>query len=181
VATFIQRRPSVRDPEWYLREIRARGFTLEQFASKAGISRKTLGNWLSGRRSCHIRTEWKVFYALGEEAVLIPLDGAQPWRREVPKQGQRLLESIPRSNPGEPSATGRRAPTPEAYLAALAAVPALEAWIDHGYRLLPSGRATSAFRRDLAESRPWLAFPEAYGDEAGYRSVAGLDFRPLWP
>lgn len=181
----IVRRPSVLDPEWYRQAIRARGYTLESFAPVCGISRKTLGDWLAGRRSSHLRTEVKVYWALKATPVVFDSGDAHSWRRSLPPHIAELLGPDVRAEPGgegrsRKGGRGRR-PTESAYLAALATVPPLKAWETYGYRLVPSGRAGAAFRRQLAAGRPWLAFPEVFGDEAGYRLMAAMNFDPLWP
>jgi hypothetical protein len=181
----IVRRPSVLDPEWYRQAIRARGYTLESFAPVAGISRKTLGDWLAGRRSSHLRTEVKVYWALKTTPVVFDSGDAASWRRSLPPHIAELLGPDVRAEPGGEGRSHkdvrRRPPSESAYLAALATVPPLRAWQEYGYRLVASGRAGAAFRHQLAAGRPWLAFPEVFGDEAGYRATAAMDFRPLWP
>jgi transcriptional regulator with XRE-family HTH domain len=179
MASLIQRRASVNDPEWYRAAIRARGLTWESFAHRAGISRKTLGDWLSGRRCCHVRTELKVAWALQEIKLAFPSVEEESWRRAMPPHVRDLLGPVAK---GDPEREGRRRPPREGdYLAALSTVPPLKAWEDYGYRLVPSGRAGAAFRRDLAEGRPWLAFPEVFKDEADYLAAASMSFRSLWP
>ena len=172
------------DPERAARAIRARGFTLERFALTAGVSRKTLGDWLSGRRCCQLATGLRIVRALRDYPVIITSDpdAATGWAVPMPPAARqvvgapvgavRSVESAPRRRPG---------PSLDDYAAALTTVRPLEAWQSYGYRLVPTGRVGQAFLRALADGRIWDAFPETYGDESGYRAAAGLDWHPLWP
>jgi transcriptional regulator with XRE-family HTH domain len=178
---LIQRRPSVLVPDQCRRAIRARGMTLEGFAAVAGVSRKTLGDWLAGRRSCQITTELKVVRALRDCPVLIPADLDQLLPLPMPSQARELVGPPARPRGEEREVHGHRRPSPSAYLSALAAVPPLTAWETFGYRLVPSGRAGSAFRRHLAEGKPWLAFPDVVGDEESWRLIDQLSLgRVQW-
>ena len=181
--TNIVRRASVLDPERAARAIRARGFTLEVFAQRAGVSRKTLGDWLSGRRCCQLATELRIVRALRDYPVVITADpDAATWGVPMPAAVGQVV-----GRPAQPvKVTGQppeRRPEPslDDYAAALAVEPPLRAWRDYGYRLVPSGRAGAAFKRALAEGRVWDAFPETYGDESTYRATAGMIWHPLWP
>ncbi len=172
------------DPELAARAIRARGFTLERFAQTAGVSRKTLGDWLSGRRCCQLATELRIVRALRDYPIIITSDpdAATGWAVPMPPAGRqvvgppvgfvRLAENGPRRRPG---------PTLDDYAAALTTARPLEAWQSYGYRLVPSGRVGAAFKRALADGRIWDAFPETYGDESGYRATVGMRWQPLWP
>lgn len=182
--TNIVRRASVLDPERAARAIRARGFTLERFAQVAGVSRKTLGDWLSGRRCCQLATELRVVRALRDYPIIITADpdAATGWAVPMPPAARqvvgppvgavRSVESAPRRRPG---------PSLDDYAAALAVEPSVRAWQSYGYRLVPSGRVGAAFKRALADGRIWDAFPETYGDESGYRATVGMGWHPLWP
>jgi transcriptional regulator with XRE-family HTH domain len=169
---YIARRTSVLKPEKTRLDIRARGFTLDEFAKVAGVSRKTLGDWLGGRRTCQLATELKIVRALWDYPRVIPESFDNPWPVPLPKSALEAIGRPARLTRGEPPPTRR--PALGAYSTALATVPPWEAWQTYGYRLVPSGRAGAAFRRYLEEGKPWLAFPDVFPDEAAWRLAAPM-------
>jgi DNA-binding XRE family transcriptional regulator len=182
--TNIVRRASVLQPERAARAIRARGFTLEAFAQVAGVSRKTLGDWLSGRRCCQLATELRIVRALRDYPVLIPADpDAANWQVPMPPAARQVVgRPAPPVRAVERPPQRRPEPSLDDYAAALTTVLSLEAWQDHGYRLVASGRAGAAFKRHLIHGRLWAAFPDVYSDEASYRVTEPMTFfRWWWP
>jgi transcriptional regulator with XRE-family HTH domain len=155
-------------------DIRARGFTLDEFAKVAGVSRKTLGDWLGGRRSCQLGTELKIVRALWDYRRVIPESFDNPWPVPLPKGALEGMGAPGRLTHAERPSTRPPGVGLEAYIAALATVQPLDAWKTYGYRLVPSGRAGAAFRRYLEDGKPWLAFPDVFPDEAAWRLTAPL-------
>ena len=108
--TSVLRRQSVTDPEKAARAIRARGLTLEQFAAVAEVSRKTLGDWLAGRRTCHLATELKIVRALRDWPVVLASDpDAASWSVAMPPHARTLVGVI-RSPGSRRRLGGRRLP-----------------------------------------------------------------------
>lgn len=181
--TNIVRRQSVLDPERASRAIRARGFTLDGFAQVAGVSRKTLGDWLSGRRCCQLATELRIVRALRDYPIIITAEPDAAWGVPMPPAARQVVGRPARPVKATEQPPARRPePSLDDYAAALFTEPPLSAWRQYGYQVVPSGRAGAAFRRALAERRPWDAWPELGDREFWQMFHIPIDFgAPLWP
>lgn len=188
VDPLIQRRPSMTDGEALKQAIRRRGYEIPAFAKVAGVDQSTIYSWISGRRSTRVSRELKIRLALSRLPVLFgdilsdqPLiNAAVP----LPPAAMDVLPSAPRLAMGEPPSMAAVLRKPAAallttdrdldpilheFVAALAAVPELEAWRKFGFHLFSSPQGAAHFRRELEAGRPWNAFEAYVGDEAYFR------------
>lgn len=199
MAEYIQRRETMSDGAKLKQAIRARGYTIKDFAKLAQVNPQTLRDWVNGRRATQVGTEFKVRWTLRQLPVIfgeidqdpyldqsIPLPpGARaalgPGAPRAPQESPMGRFIVPR--PPRVAALMTTSRPLRAFQRALQSIPPLEAWSTYGYRLVPSPRAGAAFMTALAADRPWDAFPEL-GDRdfwLTFHSATSILSRPLWP
>lgn len=199
MADYIQRRETMSDGEKLKQAIRARGYTIADFAKVAQVNPQTLRDWVNGRRATQIRVEFKVRWTLRQLPVIFGEIDADPYLDQaipLPPSARGVLGTGAPRAPQESGMGHFIVPRPprvaalmtsarplSAFQRALQAVPPLEAWNTYGYRLVASPRAGAAFIAALADSRPWDAFPEL-GDRnfwLTFHAAVAIIAPPLWP